>query len=178
MKKLLLVLLVQFLIFCSCSSNDTDSSIPLVDGATFSRTSFVIQTPMDGNNDGVFNLDVLLEQNCSSDNMTFTPGEKVTNPAFGPILLNAQDDGNGNLSQSMHCLIADGILPTYEQDDYEIKFYYGQELSITGILSDDGNTITFNLKSDQIIFGTRQIVNPNGTSTQYNGDVTLIYTRQ
>lgn len=178
MKRLLPILFFSLILLLGCTSNDTESSIPLVDGSTFSRTSFVIQTPIDGNNDGFFNLDVLLERNCSSDNMSFNSGETVVIPTFSPILLNAQDDGSGNLSQSLHCLIADGFYPTYEQDGYDIKYYYDQELAMTGILSDDGNTITFNLKSDQIIFGTRQIVDPNGVSAQYNGDVTITYTRQ
>ena len=178
MKKLLYLSSILFL-FANCSDNTMNSI--LVDGATFVRTNYVLEVPVDVNGDGVFSNDVLTELDCGADYMIFQPGETVSNPTFHGFGLQVDDDGNGNLSQSMSCGIGDGLLPSYRQVDFEVFLMYGDEIELTGELSNDGTKIEFRVPRSKLIglsLSGGDILNQNGTVTNYDGDAIITYTRQ
>ena len=95
--------------------------------------------------------------------------------------MHVNDDGNGNLSQSISCGIGDGLNPSYRQVDSEVFLMYGDEIELTGELSNDGTKIEFRVPRSKLIglsLSGDDILNENGTVTDYSGDAVIIYTRQ
>lgn len=156
-------------------------SIPSVDGAIFVRTNYILETPVDIDGDGMYSIDVLTEYDCGGAPLGFQPGETVPNPTFDGFGLQVNDDGNGNLSQSISCGIADGIFPTYEQIDNEVHLLYGDEIELIGELSPNGRKLVFRIPREKLygfFFSGNNILNPDNTITDYQGDALLTYTRQ
>lgn len=178
MKKITL-LFSLLLLLSNCSNNSM--IVPLVDGATFARTNYILEVPVDINGDGVYSIDVLSEFDCGAARLTFEPGENVPNPTFDGFGLRVNDDGNGNLTQSISCGIADGILPTYQQIDDEVHLLYGDEIELIGELSANGQRLVFKVPREKLLgffFSGDDILNPNGTVTDYSGGAIITYTRQ
>ena len=180
MKKLTILSLFSIILF-SCSSNNNSTSVPSIDNSVFFRTKYILETPVDANGDGVFSIDLYDELNCGADGLQFEPGAKVANPTFHGISLNVSTDTNGNQIQSHGCGIGDGLLPTYQQVDDEVFLLYGEDIELVGSISANGNEITFTIPREKLYsFGLAggNILNPDGTITNYQGTAVVTYTRQ
>jgi len=184
MKKIIYTLLLSTMLY-SCTSNDSTLTTLSVDGSIFVQSSYVIETPIDINGDGVFSNDIYEEMNCGTDAIRFNTGEKVWNPSHSIITLNVTNDGSGNLSQTAACGHFDGILPNYSQRDEFVDFYYNEEIIFIGTISDNGNTITFDFPNELLYvfvtgnaFTSNEILNPDDSITQYEGGAIITYTRQ
>lgn len=189
MKKVIF-LLSSFVFLTNCSTNNS-INVPLVDGARFEIKEIILETAVDLNGDGIFSNDLISEgSTCALFPLDFLIDGKVVNPALNnTVSLIVNDDGSGNLSQDFTCLNFAGPLPMYEQKDNQIDLVYiGASSNLgfltTGILSDDGIDLEFVLTFEQYIgfsYGTggarNQILNSNGTITEYQGSVTLRYKR-
>lgn len=198
MKKItFLILLMSFITACTVEEttveiNDTaiqaedlecvidQNNPPPIMGSVWARTSFLIETELDGNGDGIFTNDLEIETTCDADFMTFGTNFQAGNPTFHNMFVEVEDDGNGNLSQTFSCLIGDGLFPFYTQDGNIITFCYSGEVAYTATLSTDEQTLTFVFPKDDIFFQNipTTILKQDGTIEELQGDVTLIYTRQ
>lgn len=179
MKKTILIAFLPILLI-GCESNGI-SSFPSIDGGVFIRTSYILETPIDANGDGVFSTDIILEQDCGADAMIFTPGETVANPLFNDMGFTVTTDSNGVKTQNISCLIADGIYPTYQQIDNEVYLLYGEVLEIVGEISSDGSQITFHVPREKLIgmnIGGNALLQSDGSIVQYEGGALLVYDRQ
>lgn len=187
MKNLIIILFLAVIQY-GCTSNNNSINIPSIDGATFVQTSYVLETAFDINGDGLFSNDIYEEITCGTDAMRFNFGETVWNPTHSIVSLRVTDDGNGNLSQTAFCGHLDGSLPTYSQVENQITIEYTGSASfagvvVTGILSDDGDTLTFNFSNDLLWafnfnIPENQILNQNGSITEYESGAIVTYTRQ
>ncbi|WP_298424932.1 hypothetical protein [uncultured Kordia sp.] len=151
---------------------------PAVIGSTWARTSFIIATELDGNGDGIFTNDLDIETTCSADLLTFGTNFKAGNPTYHTVSMEVNDDGNGNLSQGIGCLIGDGLFPNYSQEGNIVSFCYSGELAFTATLSDDEQTLTFNFTYEEMFFPNNTILKQDGTVETLQGNVTIVYTRQ
>ena len=184
MKKIIYTLIFSTMLF-SCNSNDSILRIPTIDGSVFVQSSYIIETPIDINGDGLFSNDIYQEMVCGTDALSFNTGETLWNPVHSVVSLRIIDDGNGNLSQTAFCNHYDGLLPNFIQRDKFVDFFYNDEIIFTGILSDDGNTLTFNFPNELLYefissnnYNANDILNQNGSITQYEGGAIVTYTRQ
>ena len=151
---------------------------PSVLGNIYLRTSFIIETPVDGNGDGNFSTDLEEEYSCSADPIVFRNDFVANNPVYNNVMLTVNNDSNGMLSQEIGCLIGDGLFPNYTQEANILRFCYNGEIAYTGTLSNNEQTLTFVFPYEEIFFGTNEILNVDGSIEPYQGNVTLIYTRQ
>lgn len=185
MKKIITTLLAIGLLMTSCSnSDDTPSNTISLEGSLFLRSGFVIDTPVDANGDGVYSNDLMTEKLCYDLQMNFREDLKVSNPTHDAISLYVTDDGNGNLTQTINCTHADGLPTNYKLiNGNVVEFTYGNGLEFTGVLSADGNTLTFNFPNE-LLFGfnffnsSNRILREDGTIEAYNGGAVVTYTRQ
>lgn len=183
MKNLILTLFLATTL-TSCTSNDNTLNIPTIEGSTFTRSSYIIETPVDANGDGVFSTDLMEENFCFELNLGFNEETTTSIPTNDMFLLDVTDDGNGNMTQSLRCGHGDGPGMQYSMiEENIVYFYYSDNLNFTGILSDDGNTITIDLEN-RFLYGfnfftaSNKILNQDGSITEYNGDAIVTYTRQ
>ncbi|AXG70304.1 hypothetical protein KORDIASMS9_02543 [Kordia sp. SMS9] len=158
-----------------CTPDPTNP--PTILGSTWIRTSVMIETPIDGNGDGVFSNELLAEVNCDGV-ILFRDNFKASNPVYDNFFLSVIDDGNGNLSQQISCGIGDGLLPTYTQEGNTIRFCYSGTVEFTATLSNNEQTMTFVFPSQSVFFSFNEILRTDGTVESYQGNVTMIYTRQ
>lgn len=158
-----------------CTPDPTNP--PTVLGSSWSRTSVTIETPIDGNGDGVFSNELLAEMNCSAG-FTFRDDFIASNPTYDNFFLEVIDDGNGNLSQQIACGTGDGLLPTYTQEGNTVRLCYSGTVEYTATLSNNEQTMTFVLTSQSVFFSFNEILRTDGTVEAYQGNVTMIYTRQ
>lgn len=183
MKKIILTLFLSSFIY-SCTSNDNLSNTISLEGAIFTRSSYVLETPVDGNNDGVFSNDLMEENFCFDLNLRFNAQTTSSIPTNDVFLLNVVDDGNGNLIQQMNCAHGDGPGMDYTIEDNVVSFSRNDEFMYSGVISADGNTITINFDSEDLFAFTlwfnpeNEILNPDGTITNYVGSAVVTYTRQ
>jgi hypothetical protein len=156
------------------------NNLPSVTGSTWLRTSFIIQNAIDGNGDGVYSTDLEDEYTCAADPLFFRDTFIANNPTFDNVMFQVTDDGNGNLTQVISCLIGDGIFPNYSQEGNIVRFCYSGELEFTGTLSDNEQTLTFVFENSDIFFQNtgNPILQADGTTVDYQGNATIIYTRQ
>lgn len=177
------ILIITISILCFGCSDNNNVNI-LLDGSTFTRTSYIIDTPVDGNSDGIFSNDLMLENFCFDLSLGFNESTTTSIPTNDVFLLNVVDDGNGNLNQQLNCAHGDGPGMDYVIKENIIEFYRNDELRYSGEISSDGNTITIHLDSEHLFAFTlwfdpqNQILNQDGSITNYVGDATVIYTRQ
>ena len=150
---------------------------PAVMGSVWTRTSFVIETPIDGNNDGIFSTELEGEYNCSSV-LNFRTDFKVSNPIYENSMFDVINDGNGNLSQLITCGIIDGLFPVYTQDGNTVNLCFDGEFLFSGTLSNNNQTLTFNFTNSDYFFGTNEILLADGTVETYQGGAVITYTRQ
>ena len=180
MKKSIYLLLLSLFVIACDSSNDP-APIPSVLGITFQRTSYVLQTPLDGNGDGIFSTDIYNEIQCPAQ-MTFLSTGTVENPLNSVVYVQVTTDFNQQLTQSINC-VDEGTSPAlFEQDGFQIRFTNAGQLLINGELSDDGSQISFTIPRANLIgfdpVGSNNILNENGSTTSYNGNAVVTYTRQ
>ncbi|WP_430412456.1 hypothetical protein [Kordia sp.] len=154
------------------------SNPPAVLGTTWLRTTVIIENDIDGNGDGIFSNDLMVESTCGTAVLQFRDDFTANNPMFNNFFLDVDDDGNGNLSQTVDCLIGDGIFPNYTQDGNVISFCYSGELAFTATLAADEQTITFNLDYEDYFFNNNNILNADGTVAVFQSNVIITYTRQ
>lgn len=198
MKKLFITICMLFIIV-ACNTDDVASDLitantennatqqdecipdstnpPTVTGTSWLRTSVTIETPIDGNGDSVFSNELLTETTCSAG-FLFRDDFLASNPTFDNFFLTVLDDGNGNLSQQISCGIGDGLLPTYTQETNTVRFCYSGILEFTATLSNNEQTMTFVLPAQSIFFSSNEILKEDGTVESYQGNVTIVYTRQ
>lgn len=184
MRKITFILLLLSSFILSCSSNDDLPTLVSLDGATFTRSSYILETPVDGNGDGIFSNDLMEENFCFDLNLRFSAETTSSIPTNDMFLLNIIDDGNGNLTQQVDCGHADGPGMDYTIEDNVVSFSRNDELLFSGIISPDGNTITINFDSEDLFAFTlwfnpqNKILNQDGTITNYVGNAVVTYTRQ
>jgi hypothetical protein len=156
------------------------NNLPSVTGTTWLRTSFIIQTAIDGNGDGVYSTELEDEYTCFADPLIFRDTFIATNPVFNNVMFRVDDDGNGNLTQVISCLIGDGLFPNYSQEGEIVRFCYSGVTEFTGTLSNNEQTLTFVFENSEFFFqGTgNPILMPDGTTVDYQGNATITYTRQ
>jgi hypothetical protein len=155
--------------------------VPMVDGVSFWHTGVVLQIPIDANGDGIFSQNMLDEGGCGTSAMNFSEGESVADPLSSSNALRIETDSNGELFQFIQCSIGDGIRPTYVQNEDQIILFFGEEMHLTGVLSEDGREIVFEVSKEEAMgyyIGNNDVLNADGSITDYNGNVQLIYTRQ
>ena len=198
MKRLFITVLLLGIV-SSCNTDDIDSDFivvsaeeaaqqdncttdasnpPSILGSTYFRTSYILETAVDGNGDGVFSFDLKDEGLCSADAMTFSTNFRVWNPESSFVSLQVAND-----AQAIYCSHADGTLPIYIKTGTNVDFCFGGEIRFSGTLSDNENTLTIQLPYDQLYGfflagGGNDILLPDGTIEQYQGGATLVYERQ
>ena len=181
MKKSIFLFASSLLLLTNCNSNTDDPII--LEGSTFIRSSFIIEIPVDANGDGVASTDLMQENYCFDLTLGFLEEMTTSIPTNDLIHLSVEGDGNGNLIQSLDCSHGDGPGMQYKMTDNLVEFYFSDNLNYTGVLSDDGNTITINVENRHLFpfnFFTPsdEILNPDGSITNYTGDAIIVYTRQ
>ncbi|KAB8155327.1 hypothetical protein EZY14_005420 [Kordia sp. TARA_039_SRF] len=197
MKKCVLSLFV-LITFLACSVDDVASDLtqqaannqtepecvidvtttPDIMGTTWQRTSFVIESPIDGNNDGVYSTELEDEYNCQADPLVFGTDFRTKNPTLNNVMFQVMDDGNGNLSQLINCLIGDGLLVNYTQDGNTINYCFNGNFLFSGTLSDDNQSLTFNFPFEGFFFPDNPILQPDGSTENYQGGAVITYTLQ
>ena len=86
MKKLCYLLSALFLLL-GCDANNDPEVVPSVEGITFQRIGYVLEVPIDGNDDGVFSTDLYNETMCFYAPITFETNGRVSNPALDLFLI-------------------------------------------------------------------------------------------
>lgn len=182
MKKIILTLFLSSFIL-SCTSND-NLPVPIsLEGAVFTRSSYVLETPVDANRDGIFSNDLMEENFCFDLNLRFNSETTSSIPTNDVFMLDIIDDGNGGMMQSLNCSHGDGPGMNYIIEDNVVSFYFNNNFYYSGIISDDATTITINLENSFLwVFNwnvpRNKILNPDGSITDYSGGAIVTYTRQ
>jgi len=189
MKKLtkqILLATTLLVAFLSCDSDD-DATASIVEievfGDTFLRTSYVIENPIDTNNDGIFSYDLMEEDNCGGHSLVFVSPESISDPTFFLTGFKINTDNNGNNTQDVACVIVDGLGLKYKINGNAIDFFFNEELQFTGEFSNNGNTITFSWPNE-ILYILRledsynDILTEDGTIIDYEGGAIVTYERQ
>ena len=182
MKKIILTLFLSSFIF-SCTSNDSLPDPISLEGAVFTRSSYILETPVDANGDGVFSNDLMAENFCFDLNLRFNTETTSSIPTNDVFMLDVVDDGNGNLIQSLNCAHGDGPGMQYTIEDNIVSFYFNNNFYYSGMISDDETTITINLENSFLwVFNwntpRNKILNSDGSITDYSGGAVVTYTRQ
>ncbi|MEP0262541.1 hypothetical protein [Dokdonia sp.] len=184
MSKLLLSILIC-LLFVSCNSDDTDNS-PL-SGQTFVITSYVIETDVDLNGDGVFSNDLILENfisegiyfdtfnDCLEAGQLYFEEEGIACPFASMPIFIVEDTALGEPEQIAICalFLCDGF-SDYSINDDTIEFSFEDEIFKQGVFLN--NTITITFSQDEL--ETFELLNNEGTILSYNGSLTVTYTLQ
>lgn len=180
MKKLIYLFLIC-LTLNACSSND-DPSVPAVLGNSYVRTSYVIQTQVDGNGDGTFSTDLLQEANCPTARLLFQATGAVQNPLNSVVMVQVVTDFNQAQVQSINCVEESGAPTQFEQNDSEVRILLLGEVQATGVLSADGTELTFTIPRSNLTgfdpTGSDNILDANGNIVSYTGNAVITYTRQ
>jgi hypothetical protein len=180
MRKLLYLFFIA-LAFSSCDSDDS-TSVPAVLGNSYLRTSYVLQTPVDGNGDGTFSTDLYQEFTCSTARLTFQATGAVQNPLNSVVFVQVVTDFNQVPTQSITCVEENGLPTQFEQSDSEIRILLSGDVQALGELSSDGSTITFTIPRSGLTgfgpAGSDNILDSNGNAISYNGNAVITYTRQ
>lgn len=155
---------------------------PPIFNSQWQNISFVVETPIDANGDGVFSNDLLEESLCTASLIQFRDDFKASHPMYDPISLYVHDDGNGNLTQEIECNgIIDGLFPIYTQEQNTVYFCYSGQIEFTGTLSNNETILTIELPYE-LLFGFRvpngnQILRQDGTVESYQNGAILTYER-
>lgn len=194
MKKIIItMLLLSFITACTIEDQSVDINdlnlqtediecvidigySPSIMGSEFVRDSYILETAVDINGDGVYSTDLKDEGLCGADVLRFKDNFKVWNVLSSFVSLRIDQ----NNQQIIHCSHADGTFPFYIQTENNIDFCFAGNISYTGTLSDDGNTLTFTLPYEQLYGlsdGYNEILMPDGTIENYEGNAVITYTR-
>jgi hypothetical protein len=153
---------------------DNDSTFEL-QGLEFALINYIVEVPMDLNNDGIFSTDLLEEDIiCVMDTIEFRPDNIVFDPTYrstGLVVV-------GNTQQEI-CVDPDGSGLTYELVDGIINLSFLQQYYYSGVLSNDNTIIEFDIPFEYIIgfgfFGGNQYISQNNGVQSYTGGVIAIY---
>jgi hypothetical protein len=195
--KLTIIFIIIASSIISCSNDDDNNEIDTIaesprlptvlDGSIFKRTSYIIETPMDGNGDGIYNTDLMLEVSCFPPELVFdADGTTFPGPDYDFYLNTVNQDDPNAPFQVLRCRHADGILLNWDLTENILTYSstFNQIIRLypnTGELSSDGNTLTFVYDEghsfwswDVLNWG---ILNPDQSISPMTGKLTLIYTR-
>lgn len=154
---------------------DNDTIFEL-QGLEFALINYIVEVPMDLNNDGVFSTDLLEEDIiCVMDTIEFRPDNTVFDPTYrstGLVVV-------GNTQQQI-CVDPDGSGLTYDLVDGIINLSYLQQYYYSGVLSNDNTIIEFDIPFEYIIgfdnfFGGNQYISQNNGIQSYTGGVIAVY---
>jgi hypothetical protein len=165
-----------------CDSDD-ENEFSIV-GKKFKLKSFIIESSVDLNNDGVYSFDLVSEivpsptQSCFTNNVNdsvleFELDHIIRGFLYDYVLfLQVGFDNEGNPFQDFNCLIADGENLVYEQSGTSVNFFRinsnpeSDPPFYTGELSQNNTILTFTTMLPTA-FG--DILKADGTSEQYVG---------
>lgn len=157
------------------SITDNESTFEL-QGHVYTLINYIVETPMDLNNDGVFSTDLLEESIiCVMDIIEFREDNTIFDPTYRSTGLEV---GSGNMQQQI-CVDPDGAPFAYELIDDTINLSY-QEYLYSGILSNDNSIIEFDIPFERILgfnsfFGGNEYVSENDGVQLYTGGVIAVY---
>lgn len=153
---------------------DNDITVEL-QGLEYELINYIVEEPMDLNNDGIFSTDLLQEGIiCVMDTIEF--GEE--NMVDSPTLRTTGLEVIGN-TQIQHCLDGDGAQFNYVLDDGIIDLSFLGQYYYSGVLSDDIRIIEFDIPFEYIVgmnvFGRNEYISENNGIQFYTGGVIAIY---
>lgn len=191
MFKKIVCILGLFLSMVSCSSSDDTSAPATIGGLTYEVESVFIDVPIDVNNDGIWSNNLMEEvPECFTRTIRFLGSGKADNPAVNNVISFAVNfDFSGNpTSQSAACRpITNFPLTNFTQAGNAISLFNdGSPVFIVGTASADLSRVEFDFTfqnfAAQSFNGTtvprNEILNQNGTVTEYTGNIRLVYRRQ
>ncbi|MGB3608651.1 hypothetical protein [Psychroserpens sp.] len=161
--------LIAFMLFTSCSNDDSDSDDAL--NGTWRLTEFNSFMPLDLNNDGTPSINLLTEIDClENETLVFESNNIVVsnNTSFFDIEIDLEIGTTNEFIYSVNC----------EEDIYSFTMTYTQD-GATVILNDDGDLSVGLINGNTLSFtfeGDLDIENENGDET--SGDFILVYTKQ
>lgn len=184
MKKIILLFLASLLLI-SCEienkivlEDDVQEDVPCdFQGRTYTLTSYLYEIPVDLDNDQVYSNEIIDQTNCLVSVMPFDDSDRACDMlsqfASARII-----DNNGNLTQGSGCINSDGAGLTCFKNGDEIKLTFSGNTVYSGTISDNGNVLTFVVPDATLRgyhWGSHNILNEDGTVTNYDGNVTLQY---
>ncbi len=181
MNRLIASTILCFLLL-SCNSDDTNLSL---DGQTYVITSYLLDTAMDFNGDGISSNDLLIEtplfsplwldvfNDCLDIESLRFENEGIACPFGGGPILDVEEDDNGDLIQTATCVVLNCLgFTDYSISEDTIVFSVGGEIIKEGEFLN--NTMTFTFSPNEV--GTFEFLQNDGTILTYNGSVTMVYT--
>lgn len=173
MRKLILVAILHLLLV-GCNPSENEDNLNL-EGRTYVITNWIIDRPVDLNEDGIFSTDLVQEKNCFW-NLEFTMGDRIPNPLSGSVFGRVVFDENDNPIQTTQCGHGDGAGLVYEIKDNEIDFEWNNAIIFSGILSENDTKITLLVPNDQLF--RDEFLYEDGTIGYYEGEVIAVYELQ
>jgi hypothetical protein len=182
MNRLIASTILCFLLLSCNSDDDTNSSLA---GQTYVVTSYLLDTAMDFNGDGVSSNDLLIETPLFSPlwldvfndcldigNLRFED-EGIACPFGGGPFLDVEEDDNGQFIQTAICVIVNCLgFTEYSISGDTIVFSVDGEVIKEGVFLN--NTMTFTFSPSEV--SSFNFLQNDGTILTYNGSVTIIYT--
>jgi hypothetical protein len=154
---------------------DNDSTFEL-QGLEYALINYIVESPMDLNNDGVFSTDLLEESIiCVMDIIEFREDNTVFDPTYRSTGLEVL----GNVQQQI-CVDPDGGGLTYDLEDGTIDLSFFGEYYYSGILSNDNTIIEWDIPFERVLgfnnfFGGNEYVSENDAVQLYTGGVIAVY---
>ncbi|WP_127845664.1 hypothetical protein [Psychroflexus aestuariivivens] len=181
MQKFKFLFLILSLFLLSCEDDDSEKAIDLsVEGKTFELSSFILSESVDLNNDGVFTTDVCDEDGDCYYQISFSDGGTVKHPAAVSYHFRVEENSNGELEQNFRCGHWDHYFPTWKLDNNTVSIIYDNEVDLEGTITDDGQTITFDVPIEKSPFlsdgSYRSILTESGDVIEYEDSMKMIYT--
>jgi hypothetical protein len=164
--------------------DDVDAS-DFLTSRIYDRTSLIIETPVDLNNDGIYSYDLDLEVLCTTpirfglDNFFGTSYEECSASQECPFInfprSYVENDANGNPIQVTQCLEAGCGSSKYEIIGNTINILnYNNEISRSGEFSENYSVLTI-IYPNNYLFGGNTYLLQDGTVANYTGNATAIY---
>ena len=178
MKNIFFFNALLFLIFMSCSSDDTSERVDntSLNGLRYEMISYDFEIPIDLNEDGIFSTDVFKEGNpCGFYPFMVDEEGIVTHPYTSGISLSVLTDTNGVNKQAIGCTIAGALGLPYEitGNDLVLINPNNNQVEYRGTISNDKKTITLTFPNAG--FGSHDIMKPDGTYEEYTGSTVAVY---
>lgn len=184
---LTLVLIGSMLFFQSCSEESVDPSllddiedpidqeIPEVVTGTYVMTSFNTSTPVDLNNDGVFNNNHMNETTCYDNSFLILNNNNTFSATGKSIEIEFDFDfETEELTSTIVCFDEGATTGTWSLSGNNVEFNYtfdGETFSET--YTRVGNTLRFSIPSGVVLGGT-----DNGEPVYLTTNIEVIYTKQ
>ena len=183
-KILLLFICCQFILSCEASLDTEPEMMEEVpefspcnfQGRTYKMTSYVYEIPVDFDNNGIYSPDIIDQTFCFNNDFPFndTNGIRDLLSEFPDAIVTT--DSNGNLVQQSGCTFSDGGRLSCFRNGEVVILTFGDNTVHEGILSNNDNTMTFIIPDErlrQYHLGFHQILNEDGTITNYDGTITV-----